>query len=181
MRRFGKPDYIPAKPVWYKGVHYKSTIEARWAVFFECMGIKFIYEPSKFILDYNIEYHPDFLLTNVNWRGGNNFYVEVKGATRYMDVSQKERAKIELFARHYPVIVLGNMPDDPWDASHDDELFSFYFMDGDYYPAFFSKYKGELWLCGFNHEEFDEETTKVALTIAKMAKFSEVNDLPQIN
>ena len=36
---------IAAKPTLYKGIQYRSRLEATWACFFELAGIKYEYEP----------------------------------------------------------------------------------------------------------------------------------------
>lgn len=59
MRGNAKP--IPTK---YKGTQYRSKLEARWAVFFDEMGIEFQYEPEGYDLDGTL-YLPDFWLPQV--------------------------------------------------------------------------------------------------------------------
>jgi hypothetical protein len=69
----------------YGGCHFRSRIEARWAVFFDVLGIPLEYEPQGFELpadDYFTEpayYLPDFFLPN--WGPGRQgMWWEVKGA-----------------------------------------------------------------------------------------------------
>jgi len=57
----------------YKGYKFRSRLEARWAVFFDTIGIKFHYELEGFQLEHQ-RYLPDFYLPN--FFGG--CYVEVK-------------------------------------------------------------------------------------------------------
>ena len=45
----------------YHGYHFRSRLEARWAVFFDSLEIPFRYEPEGFDLD-GIWYLPDFYL-----------------------------------------------------------------------------------------------------------------------
>lgn len=52
---------IAAKPTIYRGVRFRSRLEARWAVFFDAIGREWIYEPS-FPELASIGYQPDFLL-----------------------------------------------------------------------------------------------------------------------
>lgn len=50
-------------PTEYDGVLYRSRLEARWAVFFEALGIPAIYEP--FVIENNgLSWKPDFILMN---------------------------------------------------------------------------------------------------------------------
>lgn len=46
----------------YNGYWFRSRLEARWAVFFDVLGIKYEYEPEGFKLGDNICYLPDFYL-----------------------------------------------------------------------------------------------------------------------
>ena len=55
----------------YAGVEFRSRLEARWAVFFDAMGIPWRYEPRRFPLEGKGSYLPDFRLWDV-------YYVEVK-------------------------------------------------------------------------------------------------------
>lgn len=50
---------IPTK---YNGVTFRSRLEARWAVFFDCMGAPYQYEPQGIILPSGEWYLPDFYL-----------------------------------------------------------------------------------------------------------------------
>ena len=56
----------------YKGYRFRSRLEARWAVFFDEMGIEYQYEPEGFETK-NGWYLPDFYLPEFN------AWVEVKG------------------------------------------------------------------------------------------------------
>ena len=57
----GNATPIPTK---YKGTQYRSKLEAKWAVFFDEMGIEFMYEPEGYDLD-GTYYLPDFWLPQV--------------------------------------------------------------------------------------------------------------------
>lgn len=59
----------------YKGYRFRSRLEARWAVFFDALGLSWEYEPEGFELDGGVRYLPDFRLTVC---GGVPVYVEVK-------------------------------------------------------------------------------------------------------
>ena len=52
---------IKAIQTYYKGQVFRSRIEAKWAVFFDLMSIKWIYEPDGFELSTG-KYLPDFFL-----------------------------------------------------------------------------------------------------------------------
>lgn len=61
----------------YSGCHFRSRLEARWAVFFNELGIHWEYEPEGFQLTDGSTYLPDFKLTP-NAIGWPVVYVEVK-------------------------------------------------------------------------------------------------------
>lgn len=44
----------------YRGYHFRSRLEARWAVFFDALGVRWEYEPEGFILPSGEWYLPDF-------------------------------------------------------------------------------------------------------------------------
>lgn len=168
----------------YNGYRFRSRLEARWAVFFDALGIEYEYEPEGFSLDYGIRYLPDFALKNVHWRGegsgehytgkpGRPIYVEVKGVDSYADIKLDERVRMEMFAKHRPLIVLGNIPMNDWNVFDKwDTLMSFSLLDGDDYPAFFSVYGGQgIWICGPDHDEYHPGSVDEALSIARQARF----------
>lgn len=87
---------IEAKPTFYKGIQFRSRLEAKWAAFFDYFGWEWQYEP----FDLN-GWSPDFLLklpygtlTNID-----NVLVEVKPSALI---------NIELQARMYNA--LGELP-----------------------------------------------------------------------
>jgi len=70
---------ITAKETIYAGHHFRSRLEARWAVYFDALGIEWIYEPQTFThFDYDgtagPSYLPDFYLPECD------LFVEVKGS-----------------------------------------------------------------------------------------------------
>ena len=50
----------------YKGYRFRSRLEARWAVFFDALGLKWEYEPEGFELPGGVRYLPDFRV-NGTW------------------------------------------------------------------------------------------------------------------
>lgn len=57
----------------YKGYRFRSRIEARYAVFFDALGIEWQYEVEGFNLDDGDYYLPDF------WLPSFDRYIEIKG------------------------------------------------------------------------------------------------------
>jgi len=68
----------------YAGYRFRSRLEARWAVFFDTIGLDWRYEPEGFRVDTptgKIKYLPDFWLGSGHWG-------EVKG---YLDLASLNR------------------------------------------------------------------------------------------
>ena len=66
---------IKSKKTKYGDDLYESVIEARWAVFFDCLGIEYIYEPKCAEVETGcrvVRHKPDFLLPELSK------YVEIK-------------------------------------------------------------------------------------------------------
>lgn len=60
-------------PSWWRGVRFRSRTEARWAAFFDALGVRWEYEPEGFQLPDGSRYLPDF------WLPDFQLWVEVKG------------------------------------------------------------------------------------------------------
>lgn len=120
----------------YKGYRFRSRLEARWAVFFDSLGVKWEYEREGFDLGKSGYYLPDFFIPELGW-------VEIKPASLDDDEEDKLQAfgsKIE--QRIY--VFIGNIPNpetvdlygSPWDGGwYDDGIVLFkdlgYDADGD--------------------------------------------------
>lgn len=57
---------IKAIETMYNGYHFRSRLEARWAVFFDTLGIEYVYEKEGYDLGDAGWYLPDFWLPQVN-------------------------------------------------------------------------------------------------------------------
>jgi hypothetical protein len=71
-------DRLSAIPTFYAGVQFRSRAEARWAVLFDCLKTKWLYESEGFRLE-TIWYLPDFWLPDIHC------FAEVKGVTEQWD------------------------------------------------------------------------------------------------
>ena len=74
----------------YKGYRFRSRTEARWAVFFDSLGLRYEYEKEGYDLDEAGWYLPDF------WLPKQKCWVEVKGVTP----TEAERNKAKALARN---------------------------------------------------------------------------------
>lgn len=57
----------------YAGCRFRSRLEARWAVFFDALGVTWLYEPQGYVLGNGESYLPDFWLPDLQ------LWAEVKG------------------------------------------------------------------------------------------------------
>ena len=64
----------------YNGNFFRSRLEARWAAFFDYLGVKYEYEPEGFKSENGECYLPDFYLPDTYLRGrdGKGVYIEIK-------------------------------------------------------------------------------------------------------
>ena len=83
-------------PTRYKGYHFRSRLEARWAVFFDALGIRWEYELEGFELDDGTRYLPDFYLPELH------YYIEIKPLPNNFDGQPwpEEGSKEEKFILH---------------------------------------------------------------------------------
>jgi hypothetical protein len=90
-------------PTHYNGYHFRSRLEARWAVFFDALGIAYEYEKEGYDLGDVGRYLPDF------WLPQQQVWVEIKGVGTY---TGRDAAKVEALAleTHYPVWVFLGPP-----------------------------------------------------------------------
>ena len=73
----------------YNGYRFRSRLEARWAVFFDEIGIEYQYEPEGFDLGNGIYYLPDFYIPEAD------AWIEIKG--KYPTKTELE--KMHLFCK----------------------------------------------------------------------------------
>lgn len=90
----------------YKGYRFRSRLEARWAVYFDSMGLKWEYEPESFKLSDGSVYLPDFYFPD-GWGEPDDWwycnYAEVKPAipdigTGFTAEIEKSLSKYKLFS-----------------------------------------------------------------------------------
>lgn len=171
---------IKAIPTTYKGIPFRSRLEARWAMIFDQLGIDWIYETEGYDIPVcdgvTIRYLPDFLLRGGSVRCPDPLYVEVKG-----NMGSDDAIKISSFANHYPIYVVGNIPYDLDDISngidtdYDIPYYNFQTVDGDYFGAVIGASKDGGWgLFGADSTywaEMDIPKTRQAYAMARAAHF----------
>jgi hypothetical protein len=90
----------------YKGIKYKSRLEASIAWIIDNMRHEFKYEPQSFLLPSGIHYWPDFYVPNIHlWIEGRGYETD-KGESQIQEFSR-------LIGEGYilPDCTIGNMPD----------------------------------------------------------------------
>lgn len=94
----------------YKGYRFRSRLEARWAVFFDALGLEWQYEPEGFELPSG-RYLPDFLVTwPGRWDGEqSSFWCEVKPAP--LDARERELCEQLVATTERECILLVGMPE----------------------------------------------------------------------
>lgn len=65
-------NYTSVIPTKYKGYTFRSRLEARWAVYFDLIGLTWEYEPEGYVLRNGVWYLPDFYLHQLDT------FVEIK-------------------------------------------------------------------------------------------------------
>jgi hypothetical protein len=87
----------------YKGYRFRSRLEARWAVFFDSLEVKWEYERQGYDLGAAGWYLPDF------WLPTKDVWVEVKGG----ECSQEDRNKVWALRRESKknVVLIGDLPE----------------------------------------------------------------------
>lgn len=97
----------------YAGVRFRSRLEARLAVFFDALSIKWEYEPEAFILSDGRGYMPDFWIINdvtAEWNGGGAF-VEVKPNEQAPGLDRARLFRSEIYRDHgYNTFVVFGAP-----------------------------------------------------------------------
>lgn len=86
----------------YKGHHFRSRLEARWAVLLDSLGVPWEYEREGYVLPDGTQYLPDFWLPN------EGIYLEIKGK----DVTHTDQKKAAHLARgqQTDVVIAVGMP-----------------------------------------------------------------------
>lgn len=107
----GQQMSIKAIETRYKGYRFRSRLEARWAVFFDALGIEWKYEPEGFELSDGTRYLPDFWLSyQSSVHVGSGYWIEVKGAWPSHEELKKARS-LAVESGHICIILAGEIGD----------------------------------------------------------------------
>lgn len=104
---------IKAITTTYKGYRFRSRLEARWAVFYDALGVKWEYEKEGYDLGEGNLYLPDFYLPDLK------LWIEIKPC----DPSDREFELAELLADQsgMPVYIFGMPEVEIQDSNYDNE------------------------------------------------------------
>lgn len=94
----------------YKGYLFRSRLEARWAVFFDALGLCWEYEPEGFDLGEDGRYLPDFRVEYPGDDDGSHHeWFEVKSSIR--DIPDRDWRKLIAFGMVESLTILDGIPD----------------------------------------------------------------------
>ncbi|GEM_PF-1359411 len=87
----------------YKGYYFRSRLEARWAVYFDSMDLKWEYEKEGFNFGNGINYLPDFWFPEL----------EMWGEVKPTELNKDEMDKVALLVKgtHKHCIILSGIPE----------------------------------------------------------------------
>jgi hypothetical protein len=91
------PTSLKAIETWYKGHRFRSRLEARWAVTFDALDVRWAYEKEGFDLGPAGKYLPDF------WLPEHHCWVEIKGAQP--TATDEAKASALAAASGFPVFI----------------------------------------------------------------------------
>jgi len=98
----------PIPTIW-NGRKFRSRLEARWAVFFDALGVRYEYEKEGYQLKSGVWYLPDFWLTDLK------FWIEIKPSTPNPDEYDKaselsESSGLFLYMAIDPIFPVNKFP-----------------------------------------------------------------------
>lgn len=110
--------YLKPIETHYKGYRFRSRLEARWAVFFDELGIEWEYEPEGFVLPDGELYLPDF------WLRTCGAWFEIKPVRKLM---AREVRKAKGIGTTAPILIVSGDPLEmfPFDAGNRREIIAF--------------------------------------------------------
>jgi hypothetical protein len=91
----------------YAGYRFRSRTEARWAVFFDELGVRYQYEPEAYFLGDGVgSYLPDFFITMNPEQSGAGCWVEIKGQ-KPTDTELRKLFALQQATKHTALLFVG--------------------------------------------------------------------------
>ena len=178
---------LKAIPTTYKGITFRSKLEAKWAVVFDELGVKWRYEAEGYELPSGNRYLPDFLLECYGTRGDYDcepfdLWVEVKGI-----MTESDAKKIREFVHNdggemNPVLILGDIPYphsgyfpfeiDSYDPMNGVNIYQFNYetIDGDHFGAYPAAHNRRFYLMGDEGSYINDEDLDLMFKAYKKAR-----------
>ena len=157
---------MKAIPTGYAGHTFRSRTEARWAVFFDQLDLRWEYEPEGVVLGDGSRYLPDF------WMPDMHLWIEVKPSGEVEDDAWK-KAEMLVELLEQPVLVLNGLPWPVWYEI----AWRFDCVDEPLYvgreKVCWLKKNGNLWYSFGEHESYDasvDPDTERAMRYARAIK-----------
>ena len=89
----------------YNDYRFRSRLEARWAVFFDAIGIRWEYEKEGFDLGQDGRYLPDFFIPS------HDLWIEIKGEDPFSPITwQYKDKRLERFSQDKFLLVFHGLP-----------------------------------------------------------------------
>src|SRR2546430_1874657 len=92
----------------YKGYRFRSRLEARWAVFFDTLGIAYRYEPEGFNLN-GLLYLPDFYLPTEQPASWVEVKPEIPRDAKGWSSLLRRLFELSKFQREHAIAILGDL------------------------------------------------------------------------
>jgi len=159
----------------YNGYKFRSRLEARWAVFFDALGIRYEYEKEGYQLPDGTKYLPDF------WLPEFSLWVEVKPSQEHKSfewMQADNKAKQLRTVTGNPVLIVrGDPAETGWQKFH-----GYAFIDGGFgecsSEAVFAKGEGNPFLLVFNFQgNWGEYEGAITLTNNNADTIDRIQDL----
>lgn len=113
----------------YNGYTFRSRLEARWAVFFDALGVKYEYEPEGYDLEGVGWYLPDFYLPYSYARDNKGFFLEIKGNTEQAE-EDEDKCNALAYQIDTDVILAAGQPSEYLFGKNNNDYAKQYFPDG---------------------------------------------------
>lgn len=113
---------VQAIPTIYRGIEFRSRLEADWAATLDSLGMTWIYEPEGYRLQGGSGYSPDFWLPDVRvWievKGSHNLRIEL--ASQFDDALWADSPCTNRAQPDAPIVLIGREPrSNPITGDHD--------------------------------------------------------------
>lgn len=163
----------------YKGYRFRSRLEARWAVFFDALGLPWEYEVEGFNLGSGVLYLPDF------WMPSLDAFIEIKGTPfERGDDAWEKASRLAAHSEKSVYVFCGQIKDagnvvglrftgvEDWPGDPSDPWHTYWFRCTVCGQFNLGRTAAELPCCDLKHRHPDEDEQLVeALSIARQADF----------